>query len=268
MRHASPLGRPGGLRDQAAGLRRLFARRGARCVPVAGCAHGSTTANLAAAAALTGFEVVIVDGTRGEVARALGLSVRLELAHVLAGDRRLDQVLLPAADGVRVAPAARGLAQLARSNGSLAGLLGRARPAPDLIIVHRPDPEAWRGLPEAAAPPLVVAAADAGDVSEAYAALRRSLAGAPLARLLVEPGDNELDALTVYGKIALAARRFLRAYVAFAGFVPDDQALRAARRAARPVFDIDPRAASAQGFVRAAGLLLAGADIRSQVEAH
>jgi hypothetical protein len=110
-------GRSGaGYADQAATLRQLFARRGARLLPVvlpegAHAARASWIARLAQAFARQGERTLLVDAARLQVTAALGLRARFDLAHVLAGDCVLDAALLDAGPNLAVLPAARALAQ-------------------------------------------------------------------------------------------------------------------------------------------------------------
>src|SRR3954471_20324966 len=71
--------------------------------------------NLAASLAPRGKEVMLLDGDLGlaNVDVFLGLTPRLTLADVLAGNCTLEEVVLEAPQGFRVVPAASGIAQLA-----------------------------------------------------------------------------------------------------------------------------------------------------------
>ena len=100
------------LADQAATLRRIFARRQARVLPVlAGCtrdAAGATwLAKLATGFARQGERVLVIDAARVHVAAALGLRARYDLQHALDGECALADAVLDAAPGLHVLPAAR-----------------------------------------------------------------------------------------------------------------------------------------------------------------
>src|SRR5580704_10958777 len=71
--------------------------------------------NLAAALTLADRRVVLLDGDLGlaNVDVFLGLSPRYTLAHVLNGERTLDEILVTAPQGFQVVPAASGAANLA-----------------------------------------------------------------------------------------------------------------------------------------------------------
>src|SRR5579872_1579455 len=79
-----------------------------------GVGKTSVSVNMATAMAAAGKRVVLLDGDLG-LANAdvfLGLSPRYTLAHVLSGERTLDEVVIPAPQGFLVVPAASGAADL------------------------------------------------------------------------------------------------------------------------------------------------------------
>src|SRR5262249_10528979 len=71
--------------------------------------------NLATGLAAQGRRVVLLDGDLGlaNVDVLLGLSPRYTLAHVLSGERTLDEILVKANQGFHIVPSASGAADLA-----------------------------------------------------------------------------------------------------------------------------------------------------------
>jgi flagellar biosynthesis protein FlhG len=79
-----------------------------------GVGKTSVSVNLATALAASGKRVVLLDGDLG-LANAdvfLGLSPRYTLAHVMSGERTLDEILVTAPQGFLVVPAASGAADM------------------------------------------------------------------------------------------------------------------------------------------------------------
>jgi hypothetical protein len=102
--------------DQAATLRRLFARPQVRVLPVLlpelHCAlRASWIARLAQDFARQGERTLVIDAARAQIAATLGLRARFDLAHALRGECAFDAVLLDAGPNLLIAPAARALAQ-------------------------------------------------------------------------------------------------------------------------------------------------------------
>src|SRR4029453_18708031 len=89
-----------------------------------GVGKTSVSVNLATGLAACGRRVVLLDGDLGlaNVDVLLGLSPRYTLAHVLSGERTLDEILVTAPQGFKIVPAASGAADLAGMAG--AGHLG------------------------------------------------------------------------------------------------------------------------------------------------
>jgi hypothetical protein len=107
--------------DQAATLRRLFARPQLRLLPVLmpelQCAtRTSWVAKLAQGFARLGERTLVVDAARAQIAAALGLRARFDLAQAWQGDCELDAALVDAGPQLSIVPAARAL-QSAQESG-------------------------------------------------------------------------------------------------------------------------------------------------------
>lgn len=207
--------------DQATGLRALFARRLRTTLSLAGDGGAGITLNLGAALARLGQRVLVIDRSVGEAAAVLGIKARYELAHVLAGDRQLRDVLLPGPDGVTLLPAARGLSRLAEASGSWQELLAAC------VDPYATAFNVWlvNGLPPgggADAPVLFVTAPTVDALTATYAQMK-ALArdqGRREFRVVVCRAKSEAAAIATYRNVARTAEEFLAARLDFCGYIP------------------------------------------------
>lgn len=223
------------MRDQALGLRRLFARRAARPLGVGGADTSSVVFELAQALCELGSRVLIVDRTRGEIAARIGRKARFELGQVLSGDLPLASVLLHARDGLVVLPAARGLDELALATqhsddgwqGWLAARLADAGLDVDGWLVN--------GLPPVGsdADILLAVRPTAAAITDAYAQMKALslLRGKRAFGIVVDRARSDAAARATFDGLATTAQRFLAAELAYRGHVPDGGATPARRRA-------------------------------------
>jgi flagellar biosynthesis protein FlhG len=248
--------------DQAAGLRRLFDREQLQVIVLggAGATKASVVVNLAVALTEQGRRVLLMDGSVGELASALGLSSRYELSHVIAGDKRLSEVLLTGPKGIQVLPAARALDQLDMLAADEARRLRHEffhlrHPIDTLVVNARPlgsgkALDAFQGRAKV----LMVACKDAASVTAAYGemkALKRANAVTEF-DIVISGIDDAQDAASVYTNIADVARRFLDAKLNFRGFIPGDATFRTAQKVKQPVSLLNAGSASAGAFHRIA----------------
>jgi flagellar biosynthesis protein FlhG len=222
--------------DQASGLRRLFSRRTQRLVGVGGRDATPIVCDLAHALAHLGDRVLVIDRTRGGAPARLQLRARWELAHVIAGDRSLDDVLIDAGEGVAILPAARGLDELALGAAAERGGW-KAQLAAWCTRAHR-DFDVWliNGLPPVGAPAdlLVTVDPSAQGITSAYAQIKALACsrGERTFGVVVHGADSDALAQAACANLASTVRRFLGADVAFRGAIPGDATPRAARQRA------------------------------------
>ncbi len=221
--------------DQAAGLRRLLAARGPRIVIMAAGCRGlgrtSVVAQLARALSSMGRRVLAVDGNTdvGNLNDRLRAQARFDLAHVLAGDRTLGQVLAPSPYGCTVLLAARGLPRLNEAGGRwLLEQLERLGSAPDFVLVDAPPGSS--GLLLSGDSPfqelLLVASPEPSSITRGYALLKRLAwcGAAPMCRLLLCQVADAAQAAAIHRNVADVARRHLGIALPLVGWVPTDPA--------------------------------------------
>ena len=248
--------------DQAEGLRRLLARDTSRIVAVAGGARGaggtSVVANLAAALAYQGKDVLVVDEGDGEgsLSSVFGIEAAGTLADVALGMMPLAAAVGRGQDGVQVLPAPRA-AQAVVPPGALVGALnGKA----DLVLIDAAL-DASGGLSPLAMQAhdvVVVMRVDAQSITGAYACVKRLHYAHAIQqfRVLINGVASAADAQSVFQNLSGVASRYLAVSLAPAGAVSLDARLERAQQLSRSVVEAFPAAAAAVDFRRVAADLL------------
>lgn len=218
--------------DQAAGLRRLFPQQAARMLLVADAAwpaRGWMALNLAAAFSRAGEQVVLLDAERDSVAGLWGARCRYELAHVLAGDRRLVDAIVPGPEASVILPMRRAGADLAGQGSGGRRVLGRLLESfvehDGLLIVPvapaRLESQLWR---VGAGDVLLCAGEGAASLTRAYATIKamHSLRPQPGVRMAFASGgeDGAHGAWDRFSHMQDVARRFLDMTLGYAGVFP------------------------------------------------
>ncbi|HEX5804477.1 MAG TPA: AAA family ATPase [Azospira sp.] len=247
--------------DQASGLRRIFGQEALRVITFAAGSEGVgktiAVANVAAAMARQGKEVLILDeNTAGSVASIFGASAKYDLYHVINRDRRLAEVLVHVAPGVRVLPAARAvkkLGKLARGQQeTLIEALGAMEHPADVILVDASTdhPLGFSPLGLATQETVVVASASGAAITDAYALIKKVSLGYSRRhfRILLNKVKSAADAGAIHSNLAQLARQRGVAVLDYAGHVPLDDALRHAAKLCQPVVAAYPESAAAGAF--------------------
>src|ERR1700722_1916248 len=223
-----------------------------------GIGKTSVAVNLAAALSLSGKQVVLLDGDLGlaNVDVFLGLSPRFTLAHVLSGERTLDEILVTATQGFQVVPAASGAANLAnmdvQAHLGLVQAFSTLATQVDVLIV---DTAAGLGhgvtqFSQAAQQVVVTICDEPASLTDAYALVKVLSRHHGVSRFRVltnmirSPGAGQ----DLFRRFERVTTRFLDVVLDFVGEIPEDDYLRRAVRAQRTVADAYPASASAQAF--------------------
>ncbi len=216
--------------DQAAGLRSLFARRRPSLLIVAGsdACKAAIAVHFAREAAAGSRATVLIDGTAGQVATACELACRYELAHVLAGDMAIDEVLRALTPHLLLMPAARALSRFgsfsaaedarladAFSTGITQALAcaGSQETQVDLIVVNAEEAQAARAVEAFGrdARVVIVASDNAQSLRGAYVEMKALAQQQNLENFeIVVPRFDETGTSGIaFTNLANAARRFL-----------------------------------------------------------
>ncbi len=220
-----------------------------------GVGKTSIAINLATALAQMGRRVLLLDGDLG-LANAdvlLGIAPRHNLAHVISGERLLEEIVVDAPQGFRIVPAASGVERLAtlgaaehaglvRAFSSLSGDI-------DTLIVDTAAgiaPSALQLL--RACQHVVVAVCDEpASLTDAYAIVKVLSRNYGVGRFqVVASMTRERGAgRSVFGALSRVATRFLDVTLEFAGEIPDDPLVRRSIREQRPVVEAYPSSPAA-----------------------
>ncbi len=227
-----------------------------------GVGKTSVAVNLATALAGAGRGVVLLDGDLGlaNVDVFLGLTPRYTLAHVLSGERTLDEILVPTPQGFHVVPAASGIANLANLDAaahlklvqSFSSLATRL----DVLIVDTAAGIAHgvTQFSQAAQQVLLVICDEPASLTDAYAlvkvlsrqhGVRRFRV---LANMMRAAGAGE----ELFRRFERVTGRFLEVVLEFVGEIPEDDCLRRAIRGQRPVVEAYPASPAAFAFKKLA----------------
>lgn len=255
--------------DQAAGLRRLFSQRNPRIVTFAsgsgGVGKSVLVANLAAAIARTGKEVLVLDeNQRNNVASCFGVVSRNDLQQVIQREKALAEVILEVAPGVRVLPAAKAMKKLGKlsldqQQSFLESLSGIDQPA-DVILVDASldHPLGFSPVGLAAHETVIVISATGTSITDAYALIKKVSLGYSHRnfRIMVNQAKSSDEAKAIFSNIARVAHGKKIARLEYAGAVPLDGKLRQAAQLRRPVVGVSPDAPSSNALREIANAML------------
>jgi flagellar biosynthesis protein FlhG len=265
--------------DQATRLRNLMhGARGTRTIAVAsgkgGVGKSNVSLNLAILLSAAGHRVALVDADLGLASLdvLLDVDVRSNLSHVIAGAKRLDDVLIDLPTGVQFVPGASGLSKLAHlselQRAQLRQELSSLEKDNDLIIADcgagiGPDVLHFAAAADSV---IVVTAPEPTAITDAYALIKvlagRSYAG-PIS-LLVNFAPDRQEARLTYQRIATVARQFLNVRVLDAGYVLADPKVPEAVRLRQPFVLAFPRCPAAKCLAALAAKLRSSQVIAEQ----
>ena len=224
-----------------------------------GVGKSNLAANLAVALGERGARVVLVDGdlAQAHLDLLLGVHPRWDLGHVLAGEKTVDEIVVPGPANVTLVPAASAAPELAELDDYRRELLmrslGLADESADLMIVDTPSAVNRQTLElcRSAHDLLVVATPEMTSFSDAYGLVKTlqkegALMRAP--RLIVNMATTPEEADEAANRMQLFARHFLRLEVEVLGTVPFDQSVTRAVRAQQPVVLAHPQSPAAVAY--------------------
>lgn len=226
-----------------------------------GVGKTSVAVNLATALARR-RKVMLFDGDLGlaNVDVFLGLSPRYTMAHVLSGERTLEEIVIEAPQGFRVVPGGSGAAELARLDDAAHLGLVQAFSAIagdlDTLIVDTAAGIAPGVLQfsQAAQQVLLVLCDEPASITDAYALVKvlSRNHGVRRFRVLANLTRGYGEGATLFARFERVTQRFLDVALDYVGDIPEDPCLRRSIREQRPVCEAYPSSPAARAFKKLA----------------
>jgi flagellar biosynthesis protein FlhG len=248
--------------DQAAGLRRMARPSPVRVIAITsgkgGVGKTNVSVNLSVALSDAGKRVMLLDADLGlaNVDVMLGLKPKVNLSHVIDGDRTLEEAIITGPSGIMVVPAASGVKRLAElstmENAGLIRAFSELNHDVDTLIIDTAAGinESVTSFSRAAQEVVVVVCDEPASITDAYALIKvLSLEyDQHHFRVLANQAHSAQEGRELFNKISRVTDRYLDVRLEFMGVVPYDDYLRKAVQKQRPVVQAYPRSRSAVAF--------------------
>lgn len=189
------------------------------------------TTNLSILLAREGLRVLLLDADLG-MANAhllLGVSPKHDISSLLAGDQKLEDILVTCAEGVQLIPGGSGFSELAELQDwrfrYLAGELRKLEEAADILLVDLSagiSPQVVRFL-NAAHEIILVTTPDITALIDAYATIKSLVPFNPnlVVKLIMNRARNEEEAMAAFQKLKRIATKHLKSpHLSYFGWLP------------------------------------------------
>ena len=225
-----------------------------------GVGKTNIVANLALALTRLGKRVLVLDADLGlaNIDILLGLTPRYTIEHLLTGQKRLQDILVPGPEGMVILPAGSGIPELADLNeGQKLFLLNEMDQLSQRIDILLIDTGAGISANVlyfnlAAQESIIIITPEPTSLTDAYA-LIKVLATRHQKKhfiVLANAVANELEAKEVFRKISLVADRFLGSVsLDYLGFIPLDEHVLKAVRKQKAVLELFPQSPAGKSFM-------------------
>jgi flagellar biosynthesis protein FlhG len=218
------------------------------------------TANLAWQLRQLRRRVMILDADLGlaNIDIVLGLAPQYNISHVLAGEKRLSEILVKGPAGIQILPASSGVLGTSditeQQKIMLLQQMEELESSFDFLLI---DTGAGIGgnvvyFALAAQTIVVVLTPEPTSLADAYALIKVLSTNyrQNSFKVLVNEAASEHEGLDVFRRLTTVTDRFLNVSVDFVGYLPRDVKVREAVRAQRPFAEMFPTSAASQALKR------------------
>jgi len=269
------------LEDQASKLRQLVQQTNrAQTIAITsgkgGVGKSNVAINLAVLLSAVGNRVAVVDADWGlaNLDVLVETKVRANLSHVIAGQRKLREVILDLPCGVQLVPGANGLAQMASLSefhrAHLLNELSALEAENDIVLIDTgagigPDVMHFASCSDIV---LVVTTPEPTAITDSYSMIKLLVQNGYEGQinLLVNLATDRQDARSAYERISNVARRFLNRMIYNAGYVLIDPKVAQAVRRRQPFVQLYPRCPASRCLAALVSRLHAGKGLVQQKE--
>ncbi len=218
--------------------------------------------NLAVSMSMEGLDVMLFDADLGlaNVDVVLGMQPKYTLADVVSGEKTLADVVVDGPEGLRVIPAASGVAKMVEMQSSdqerLIRQLSDQLIPPDVLIVDTGAgiDQTVQTFVAACQSAVLVVCDEPASLTDAYALMKVLRAKKDIRRfeILANQVDNPLQGKQLFERIANVCDRYLDVELGYLGGIPTDMYLRRAVQERRALVSAYPRSPAATA-IRDAG---------------
>ena len=223
-----------------------------------GVGKTNVTINVAIAMARLGLRVGVLDADfgLGNVDVLLGIAPVAHIGHVVAGEKRLQDVLVRGPHGVTIIPAGSGLQSMTSLSGGqrdrLLAALDLACRDLDFLLIDTAAgiSDNVMEMLKLAERIVLVTSLEPSAIVDAYA-LTKVLTGTDAGKdigVVINSARSAEEASAAFRQIETATRRFLKRSVSYYGHITDDPAVRESVLVQRAIIDLLPQSPASRCY--------------------